>query len=67
MMRRASVNVTQAALMAGVTRKTVYAWVKLGRLETWRTPSRKLRIYVDALVREDEDALTGSGMSYRRG
>lgn len=50
---RRLVNTAQAAAIAGIARRTLYLWIKLGRVEVTRTASGQLRIYADTLFRRD--------------
>ncbi len=46
-------GIDAAATYAGVGRRTIYNWLKTGRLRAFRVPSGKLRVSVDDLVREE--------------
>lgn len=46
---RRRVNTVKAAEIAGVTTRTIYNWMRSGRVEFVRTPSGAVRIYVDTL------------------
>ena len=46
---RKTANTAQSAELAGVTRRTIYNWVKANRVEWFRTPGGQIRIYVDTL------------------
>ena len=48
---RPRVNTLKAAEIAGVTRRTIYNWIKAGLVDYVRTPSAGIRIYVDSLLR----------------
>ena len=50
---RRLVNSVQAAAIAGISRRTLYLWVQLGRVEVTRTASGQLRIFADSLFRRD--------------
>lgn len=50
---RASVTITHAASLVGVSRRTIYNWIEAGKVETVRTASGTRRIYVDSLWRKD--------------
>ena len=47
-------NIMQAAHEAGVARRTIYTWLKAGRLITQRTAGGRLRILASSLWRKDE-------------
>jgi excisionase family DNA binding protein len=48
---RQTVTPIEAAALAGVTRTTIYAWLKAGRIEALATPTGFLRIYADTLLK----------------
>lgn len=50
---RKRVNTLQAAEIAGVTERTIWNWMRLGKVEYVRTPSGGVRIYVDTLLRRE--------------
>jgi excisionase family DNA binding protein len=52
--RRARVNINQAAKIAGVSRRTVYNWLDKGKVEFVRNAGGHVRIYVDSLLRPDD-------------
>lgn len=49
------VNTVKAAEIAGVTVRTIYNWMRSGRVDFVRTPTGKVRIYVDSLLVEPQD------------
>ena len=51
---RPRVNIVQACVVASVSRSTIYAWMRLGRIEFVRTPTGQVRIYLDTLLRPQE-------------
>jgi excisionase family DNA binding protein len=51
---RRRVNTVQAAEMAGVSRRTIYNWMRAGRVEYVRTPTGAVRIYADTLLTRPE-------------
>ncbi|MBI4454946.1 MAG: helix-turn-helix domain-containing protein [Acidobacteria bacterium] len=53
--RREYVPISRAAQLLGVSRKTVYNWIKKGKVEWFRTPGGRIRIFVDSLGRRDPD------------
>lgn len=48
---RQTVNILQACAVAGVSRRTIYNWLKAGNLEYVRTAGGSVRIYSDSLFR----------------
>ena len=48
---RRRVNSVQAAAIAGVSRRTIYNWMRWGWIEYVKTPGGGVRIYVDTLFR----------------
>jgi excisionase family DNA binding protein len=52
---RVTVNIRQAAALVGVSRRTIYHWLKAGKLETRRTIGGGLRIYEDSLWQKPTD------------
>jgi excisionase family DNA binding protein len=52
---RPRVNMVKAAEMCGVTKRTIFNWIRLGRIEVVRTPTGQVRIYADTLLRRDDD------------
>lgn len=48
---RQTVNILQACAVAGVSRRTIYNWLKAGNLEYMRTAGGSVRIYTDTLFR----------------
>lgn len=52
---RQRVNTLKAAEIAGVTERTIYNWMRLGRVEFVRTPTGQVRIYADTLLRRHDD------------
>ena len=47
-----TVNTLKAAEIAQVTERTIYNWMRSGRIEFRRTAGHGVRIYVDSLFRE---------------
>lgn len=45
-------SVMQACTLTGMCRRTIYGWMKAGRIEYVLAPSGARRIYVDSLFRE---------------
>lgn len=52
---RALVNTLKAAEIAVVTERTIYNWMRLGKVEYVRTPTGGVRIYADTLLRRVEE------------
>jgi predicted site-specific integrase-resolvase len=53
--RRPLVNIVQACAIAKVSRRTIYYWMDLGRVEYVYTAGGRRLIYADTLLREPED------------
>ena len=49
---RATLSILQACARVGVSRRTIYNWLKSGRLTYCRTIGGSVRIYEDSLWRE---------------
>ena len=47
-----AVNTVTAADIAGVSVRTIYRWMRTGRVEYVKTPTRGVRIFVRTLFRE---------------
>lgn len=52
---RPRVNLVQACAIAKVSRRTMYYWLQLGKVEYVRTAGGALRIYADTLLRRGSD------------
>ena len=50
---RPRVNLAQACAIASVSRRTMYYWLRLGKVEAVRTAGGRLRIYADTLLRRE--------------
>lgn len=48
---RRTVNIVQACEIAGVSRRTIYYWIEAGKVEVCYTPSGRIRIVADTLLR----------------
>ena len=57
---RRTVNTVQAAEIAGVSRRTIFNWMRLGAVEVARTPMGGVRIYADTLLRKAKSPTTSS-------
>jgi excisionase family DNA binding protein len=59
---RQTVTIMQACAVVGVTRRTIYNWIALGKVEYTRTAGGHIRIFSDTLwrgpIRLQVDALT---------
>jgi excisionase family DNA binding protein len=65
-----TVFVDHAAELLGVSRRTVYYWIRDGRLQTIRTPngSQRVRIVsIETLLREEMEERARLGMRRRPG
>ncbi len=49
---RLTVSIMKATALVGVSRRTIYYWLKSGKLEYIRTAGGAIRIYSDTLFRE---------------
>ena len=56
---RVLLTITEAATHARVSRRTIYNWLKTGKLETERTVSGCQRIYLDSLWLKRVDDIRG--------
>lgn len=52
--RRSLVTIKQACTRAIVSKRTIYNWMRLGKLEYCRTAGGHIRIYEDTLFREGQ-------------
>jgi hypothetical protein len=52
---RPLLSINAAAWIAGVSRKTIYRWIKAGRLQTCELPSGMKRILPESLIRQGVD------------
>lgn len=48
---RETFRIDQACTVVGVSRRTMYNWIKAGKVETVRTAGGSQRVYVDTLWR----------------
>ena len=48
-MERQTVSVVKAAELVGVSRRTIYNWIRDGKVEYTRTPTGEVRVFVDTL------------------
>jgi predicted site-specific integrase-resolvase len=54
-LHRPRVNTLKAAEIAGVTERTIYNWMRFGRVDFVRTPTGGVRIYADSLLKREPD------------
>lgn len=54
---RKTVSIDRACALAGVSRRAIYNWMGLGRLEYIRTAGGSVRIFADTLWRRGDDRL----------
>lgn len=47
-----SVSIPQACALVGVSRRTIYNWIKTGHLQTFRTPAGAVRVVLASLREE---------------
>lgn len=47
-------TILQAAALAQVSRRTIYLWLKAGKVEWVRTAGGSVRIYRDSVLRKEE-------------
>jgi excisionase family DNA binding protein len=55
MMTDELVTIDEASTIVKVSRRTIYNWLKLGRLRCLRTAGGNVRIYADSLYRNTND------------
>lgn len=53
-MDRRTISINQAMEKCGVSRRTIYNWIKAKRIVFVRTPGGAVRIYEDCLLVEKE-------------
>jgi excisionase family DNA binding protein len=49
LLKRKHLSIHQTAELMGVSTKTVYNWIKKHKIEWFRTPSGRIRVFVDSL------------------
>lgn len=54
MLTRKSVSIMKATELVDVSRRTIYNWMKAGKLDIVRTAGGSVRIFVESLYREAE-------------
>lgn len=52
--RRATVTIERACALVQVSRRTIYNWLRTGKVEYVRTAGGSVRIYVDSLWRRPD-------------
>jgi hypothetical protein len=60
------VTVNKAAQLAGVCRRTIYAWISRGLVETRFTPGGALRVVTATLIREQRPDGVGRSGNLRK-
>jgi hypothetical protein len=50
------VSIMRSCELAHVSRRTIYNWMKKGKLQTMRTAGGSLRIYIPSLFRDGYDS-----------
>ncbi|MFB3906533.1 MAG: helix-turn-helix domain-containing protein [Acidobacteriota bacterium] len=57
-LKRKHLSVLQTALIMGVSKRTVYNWIKEHKVKWFRGPNRRIRVLVDSLgTFEEEDEI----------
>jgi excisionase family DNA binding protein len=51
-MDRETLCIAEACVRVGVSRRTIYNWIRAGKVEYVRTAGGSIRIYADTLWRE---------------
>lgn len=51
-LKRETLNIEQTRKVMGVSRRTIYNWIRGNKLEYYRTPGGNIRIFSDQLIRE---------------
>lgn len=49
---RETISIMQACERAGVSRRTIYNWIRAGKVDYIRTAGGSIRIFVDTIFRE---------------
>lgn len=57
-MERETVTILKAAELTGVSRRTIYNWIRAGKVEYVRTAGGSIRVFADTLWRTQEPART---------
>ena len=55
-MERKTISIMKACELVGVSRRTIYNWLSSGKIEYVRTAGGSVRIFVDTLWRDPNDA-----------
>jgi excisionase family DNA binding protein len=53
---RKTISIMKACELVGVSRRTIYNWLSSGKIEYVRTAGGSVRIFVDTLWRDPNDA-----------
>ena len=56
MLDRQTVSIARAGELVGVSRRTIYNWIAGGKIQYVRTAGGSIRIFVDTLWREPDQA-----------
>lgn len=48
--KRGFVTISQACVVIGVSRRSIYAWLQTGKLAYFRTPGGSVRIFTESLI-----------------
>ena len=62
---RKTISIMKACELVGVSRRTIYNWIASGKVEYVRTAGGSVRIFVDTLWREPEEAAARHSVSPR--
>jgi excisionase family DNA binding protein len=57
---RQTVTIMQACAIVNVSRRTIYNWIALGKIEHVRTAGGHIRIYSDTLWRQPDRLQVGA-------
>ena len=55
-MERKTISIMKACELVGVSRRTIYNWLSSGKIEYVRTAGGSVRIFVDTLWRDPNNA-----------
>jgi len=55
-LERKTISIMKACELVGVSRRTIYNWLSSGKIEYVRTAGGSVRIFVDTLWRDPNDA-----------
>ena len=60
-MERKTISIMKACELVGVSRRTIYNWLSSGKIEYVRTAGGSVRIFVDTLWRNPNEARSPGG------